>query len=210
MENKEKLAIALGSELHMQIEGMEEKFKAILVGIETPHYLMVRMQIPSKFRNQIDKGTNFIVRYLYLGNVYGFRTKSIGCVKKPYWITFLSYPESVESLNIRNAQRVTCFIPATLDLDERQIKGLVLDISRHGTRFKINTNIDSFRDVKIDDPLKISFPLLGLEGIHTLQGKIKSIHSDATQLLLGIKFIDVEPSLEKKIDSYVNDVLELN
>ena len=68
MDKKEKLAIALGSELNMQVEGMEEKFKSILVGIEAPTYLMVRMQIPTKFRNQIDKGTTFLVRYIYMGN----------------------------------------------------------------------------------------------------------------------------------------------
>ena len=194
MEKKAKLAIALGSDLTMQIDGMEEKFKAILVGIESPNYLMVRMQIPSKFRSQIDTGTTFIVRYLHLGNVYGFRTKSIDSIDKPYRITFLSYPESVESLNIRKAQRVTCHIPATLDLDKLQLKGLVLDISKYGIRFKINTGNDIFGKVKIDDPLKISFSLLGLEGFHTFNGRIKSMIGDAEQLTLGIKFLDVKPS----------------
>ncbi|MGD9159645.1 MAG: PilZ domain-containing protein [Desulfobacteraceae bacterium] len=210
MEKKAKLAIALGSDLTMQIDGMEEKFKAILVGIESPNYLMVRMQIPSRFRSQIDTGTKFIVRYLYQGNVYGFMTKSIGSVDKPCRITFLSYPETIESLNIRAAQRVSCYIPATLDLNKRQLRGLIVDISKNGTRFKINTNIDIFSEVKIDTPLTISFPLFGLEGNNTFKGRIKSMNGDKEQMSLGIKFIDVKPSLEEKIDNYVNDVLELD
>jgi c-di-GMP-binding flagellar brake protein YcgR len=209
MEKKAKLTIALGSDLSMQIDGMEEKFKAILVGIESPNYLMVRMQIPSRFRDQIDTGTSFIIRYIYLGNVYGFRTKSIGSIDKPYRITFLSYPETVESLNIRKAQRVTCSIPATLDLDKIQLKRLILDISKNGIRFKINTSSDIFGKVKIDDNLNISFPLLGLEGFHTFNGRIKSMNGDSEQLTLGIEFLDVKPSLEAKIDNYVNDVLDL-
>ena len=209
MNRKEKLVIALGSELNMQIEGMEEKFKSILIGIEAPTYLMVRMQIPSKFRSQIDRGTRFIVRYVYLGDVFGFSTKSLGSVDKPYKITFLSYPESVESLNIRKAQRVSCFIPATLDLEKRQLRGLVLEISKSGTRFKIATKIDLVNELKINDPLKISFPLLGFEGIHIFKGIIKSINSDTNGLSLGIKFEDVKPFLENMIDGYVKDVLDL-
>jgi hypothetical protein len=77
MEKKEKLVLTPGTELTMQIEGMEEKFRSILVGIESPVYLMVRMQIPTRFRNHIDKGTIFIVRYLYLGNVYGFQRQRL-------------------------------------------------------------------------------------------------------------------------------------
>ena len=125
MEKNEELAIALGSELNMQIEGMEEKFKSILIGIEAPSYLMVRMQIPTRFRSQIDEGTTFLARYVYMGNLYGFKTKSLGSVDKPHKITFLSYPETIESLNIRKAQRVSCFIPATLELNKRQLRGLL-------------------------------------------------------------------------------------
>jgi c-di-GMP-binding flagellar brake protein YcgR len=209
MDKKEKLAIALGSELNMQVEGMEEKFKSILVGIEAPTYLMVRMQIPTKFRNQIDKGTTFLVRYIYMGNLYGFRAKSLGSVEKPYKITFLSYPDKVDSLNIRQAIRVGCFIPATLELNERQLRGLVMEISRNGTRFTINTNKDVTNDVKINDPVEISFPLLGFEGIHTFQGIIKSINSDTAGTSFGINFENMKPSLEKMIEGYVRDVLDL-
>ncbi|MBN2417946.1 MAG: flagellar brake domain-containing protein [Deltaproteobacteria bacterium] len=209
MEQKEKLAIALGSELNMQVEGMEEKFKSILVGIEAPTYLMVRMQIPTRFRNQIDKGTVFQVRYVYMGNLYGFRAKSLGSVDKPYKITFLSYPEKVESMNIRKALRVSCFIPATLDPGKGQLRGLVMEISKNGTRFTIKANKDITNEVKINDSVKISFPLLGFEGIHTFQGNIKSITSDTTGISFGINFEYVNPSLENMIEDYVRDVLDL-
>jgi hypothetical protein len=210
MDKKEKLVIALGSELNMQVDGMEEKFKSILVGIEAPVYLMVRMQIPTRFRSQIDKGTVFVVRYLYLGNVYGFKTKSIGSVEKPYKITFLSYPETVESLNIRRAQRVSCFIPATVEINKKQIRGLVMEISRSGTRFKISTNTDIINETAINDLLKISFPLLGFEGIHTFKGIIKSINTDSEGISFGIQFEDIKPSVEGMIDGYVRDVLDIH
>ncbi len=209
MEKNEKLAIALGSELNMQIDGMEEKFKSILIGIEAPTYIMVRMRIPSRFRNQIDNGTIFLVQYVYMGHLYGFRTKSLGSVEKPYKVTFLSYPEKVESLNIRKAPRVSCFIPATLETDKEQLRGLVMEISKSGIRFTIKTDKGDTNDMKINDSLEISFPLLGFEGIHKLKGIIKSINCDATGTSFGIQFKDITSSLEEMIDSYVRDVLDI-
>jgi c-di-GMP-binding flagellar brake protein YcgR len=209
MEKNEKLAIAPGIELNMQIEGMEEKFKSNLIGIEAPNYLMIRMQIPNRFRSQVDKGTTFLVRYVYMGNLYGFRTKSLGSIEKPYKITFLSYPDKVESLNIRKAQRVSCYIPSTLELDKMQFRGLVMEISRSGTRFAVNTGTDIVNMIKLNDPVKISFPLLGFDGMHTFKGIIKSIISDTAGISFGIQFEAVKPSLEVMIESYVKDVLDL-
>lgn len=209
MEKYEKLSIALGIELNMQIEGMEEKFRATLIGIETPTYLMVRMQIPTRFRSQIDEGTTFLVRYVYMGNLYGFRTKSLGSVEKPYKITFLSYPENIESLNIRRSRRVSCFIPSTLELGQSQLRGLAVEISKSGIRFAVNTETDLVKMVKLNYPVKISFPLLGFDGIHTFKGIIKSIISDTAGISLGIQFEGVKPLLEGMIENYVKDVLDL-
>ncbi len=209
IDNNEKLAIALGNELTMQIDGMEEKFKSILIGIEAPSYLMVRMQVPTRFRSQIDKGTTFMVRYIYMGNLYGFTTKSLGSVEKPYKITFLSYPDKVESLNIRKSKRVSCFIPATLELGKEQIRGLVMEISKSGIRFTLKADKDDTKDVKINDPLKISFPLLGFEGIHRFNGIIKSIISDTAGISFGIQFEEIDSSLEHMIENYVRDVLDI-
>ncbi len=209
MKKSEKLAIALGNELNMQIEGMEEKFKSVLIGIEAPNYLIVRMQIPSRFRNQIDEGTSFLVRYVYLGNLYGFKSKSMGSIESPYKLTFLSYPDTIESLDIRKAQRVSCFIPAVLKLDKTEYRGLIMEISKSGTRFSVNANKDIVYSVKINDPVKVTFPLLGFEGSHDFKGEIKSINRDSAGLSFGIQFIGIKPSLESMIECYVNDVLDL-
>jgi len=210
MEQKDNLTVAVGSELNMQVEGMEERFKALLIGLEPPLYLITRMQLPTKFRNQIDKGTDFIVRYLYLGNVFGFKTRSLGSVDSPYKVTFLTYPERVESLNIRNSRRVSCFIPATLTLAKRELKGLIADISKDGIGFTINAGTELLQEVKINDLVKISFPLLGIEGMHSFLGKIKNINNDLKSLSFGIQFESMKENVKDMIDTYVKDVLDLN
>ena len=63
--------------------------------------------------------------------------------------------------------------------------------------------------VKLNDPVKISFPLLGFDGIHTIKGIIKGIISDTAGISLGIQFEDVKPLLEGMIENYVKDVLDL-
>ena len=91
-KNAAKLTVGLGSELTIQVEGIEERFKAVLVGMAPSEYLIVRMLLPSKLRGQIDKGTFLVVRYIYMGNVYGFRSELLGSTMIPFKLTFLSYP----------------------------------------------------------------------------------------------------------------------
>jgi hypothetical protein len=56
----------------------------------------------------------------------------------------------------------------------------------------------------------ISFPLLGFEGIQNFKGIIKSVNSDSEGLYFGIQFIDIKPGVERMIDGYVKDVLDLH
>ena len=143
-----------------------------------------------------------------MGNVYGFRSISLGSTKSPYKITFLSYPDTIEVLNLRKTQRVSCFIPSVVALMDKDLHGVIADISREGARFSINMGRDKVMDIKVDDQVGLSFPLLGIDGIQKFQGKIKNMKVDAENLSLGIQFINIDADIAEKIDGYVKDVLD--
>ena len=63
-------------------------------------------------------------------------------------------------------------------------------------------------DIKVDDQVGLSFPLLGIDGIQKFQGKIKNMKVDAENLSLGIQFINIDADIAEKIDGYVKDVLD--
>ena len=65
-------------------------------------------------------------------------------------------------------------------------------------------------EVKINDLIKITFPLLGMEGMHAFQGEIKSLNNDSEHLSFGIQFKDMNENIKGMIETYVNDVLDLN
>ncbi|MFC1867341.1 PilZ domain-containing protein [Thermodesulfobacteriota bacterium] len=204
-----KLTIGLGSELIIQIEGMEERFRAVMTGMEPSEYLIVRMQLTSKLFKQIAKGSVLIVRYSYMGNVYMFRAKSLGSIRTPVKLFFLSYPEKIETCNIRKAERINCYIPAAALLNDNEIRGVVTDLSTGGTRFTINNKtIELQREVSIEDSVSLSFPLLGIDGIQRSQGRIKRLDGDIEKISFGIQFEDIDPRIVDRIDVYVRDVLE--
>lgn len=203
------LAVGLGSALTVQIEGMEERIKATLVGMEPPVFLMVRLQIASTFREQIDKGTVLIVRYAFMGNIYGFRSKYIDSITDPFKITFLSYPENIESLNLRNAHRVNCYIPALANLHKRELRGVVTDMSTKGVRLVVLTKILELPDIHINDLIHISFPLSGMEGIQRFKGKIKNISGDKESLSFGVEFITLDTKVVGLIDRHIKEILDV-
>jgi hypothetical protein len=201
-----KLAIGLGSPLTVQVEGMEEKVKATLVGMEPPVFLMVRMQIASTFRDQIDKGTMLIVRYVFMGDIYGFQSKYIDSITHPFQVTFLSYPEYIESLNLRSAHRVNCYIPALVNLHDKELRGVVSDMSTKGVRLTLFTKIHEFPESRINDFIYLSFHLPGIEGVQRFKGKIKNISGDAESLSFGVEFIALDTKAVGLIDRYIKDI----
>lgn len=207
-EKEMKLAIGLGSELNIKIEGIDERIKAILVGMEPSNYLIIRMQLKSKFRSQIDKGTLFTVRYVFMGNVYGFHSLSLGSIKTPFNITFLSYPQTIEAFNLRKVQRVNCYIPATANLHGHNIKGVVTDIGTGGTRFTVIARKVKLQQVNVNDPVSLLLPLLGVEGKQRFQGTIKNINSDTEKVSFGVQFDSLDSRIADIIDVYVKDVLD--
>jgi hypothetical protein len=202
-----KLAIGLGSPLTVQIEGMEERFKATLIGMQPRVFLIIRMQIASNFRTQLDTGTSLIIRYLFMGNVYGFRSQYLGSTTFPFKTSFIAYPESIESLNLRNAQRVNSFIPATAHINNMELRGIITDISTDGTRFKINT-AESLSSIEVDDQVDMLFPLFGIEGSQRFKGKIRNINRDTESFSFGIKFTTLDTKVIDIINNYVTDVID--
>jgi len=207
-DKEARLAVGLGCELTIQIKGIEERIKAILVGMDPANYLIVRLELASKYKQKINKGTIFTVRYIFMGNVYGFQSLSLGSTTTPIKATYLSYPKTIESFNLRKTQRVNCYIPATATFHDKEIRGVVTDISIDGIRLTIIDWHVVLRIVAVNDSVTLSFPLLGIEGKQRFQGKIKSIISDTRKQSYGIQFKNLDTKLADAINAYVNDVLD--
>ncbi|MDY6954562.1 MAG: flagellar brake protein [Thermodesulfobacteriota bacterium] len=202
-----RLNVELGSQLSIQIEGMEEHFESILVGLEPPAYLIIQMPLMVDVGRHFEEGNGFVVRYFSLGNAYEFRSTVLASIVKPFRLIFLSYPEAVVSLNWRRSRRISCYIPAIAQFDGQEIKGVISDISREGCRFNIKVP-PGLKPLKVHvvDDVRLSFTVLGMGGIQHFEGKVRNTDQSGERIALGIELEGLDAEMAHKISTHVEGV----
>ncbi|MDY6989649.1 MAG: flagellar brake protein [Thermodesulfobacteriota bacterium] len=202
-----RLHVELGSQLSIQIEGMEEHFESILVGLEPPGYLIVQMPLLVDVGRHFEEGNRFVVRYFCLGNAYEFRSTVLASIVKPFRLIFLSYPETVVSLNLRKSRRISCYIPAVAQFDGREVKGVISDISHEGCQFniKVPPGLKPLQ-VHVVDDVRLSLTVLGMGGIQHFQGKVRNTNQNGERIVLGIEVEDLDAEMAHKISTHIGGV----
>ena len=88
-------------------------------------------------------GDNLVIRLVLGSEAVGFVTTVKETAKAPLKLYFVSFPEKVESVNLRKAQRLNVFLPAEIQAknsngggaDLHLLQGMVLNISGGGVLF---------------------------------------------------------------------------
>lgn len=205
-----RLNIELGSSMRFMIEGTDEPVKGVLVGLEPHEYLIVRLDLPVELTDHAQSGTFLTVRYISLGNEYGFSSSIIHRISTPDRLVFITYPDVIQNIDVRKSSRVSCLIPATALLDQRQIKGTITDISRGGCRFIIRLPATlQARQIRLIDEMHLQFPLMGIEGIQTLACQVRNTSIDRERIAMGIEFIEADTALTESIDGYIQMITHI-
>jgi len=198
------LSIEPGSQLLIEFRGRDERVKSILVGMEPNEYLVVRIPEFAQFKSKLIEGNYVVVRYVSLGCVHGFRAKIMGFTQLPVPVTFLSYPQVVESINLRKKKRIACYLPALAVAGQLEHKGVITNISSEGCRFKCRIAAsESAPALQADTAVVVSFPLLGSEGVHSCGGEVRNVQRAHQKISMGVRFDDVHPEIVEKIEDYV-------
>lgn len=206
-----RIAVDLGTQLQIQIDTIEFKFKSNLVGIVPDKFLIIGVPPMSSYGNiasyKYIRGTKIIVRYLYKGNVFGFQTELIEDLYRPLKLLFLAYPQIIETHNLRSLERVACLLPVKITIKDEETEGVIEDVNVSGCRcvFKGPSNQENTEllAVEINDGVSLQCHFPDTEGEQTLKGNIRSIQRDADQLSVGIKFEDINPEVEQVIGKYI-------
>ena len=205
-KNENRLPVGLGGSVLLQVEGIKERLKAVLVGLEPSRYIILNIPSISVLNEEMKVGSEIVVRYVFMGNVFAFRATVLGHIADPFPLTFISYPQEIESRNLRSETRVECHIPADVYIHNKRTSGVILDISFKGVRLVCETA--DTRKIEIDDEIFLIFPLPGIKGEQNFIGKIKNIVMDGKKASLGVQFMDLDLTLKNRLNSYLESVLE--
>lgn len=202
------LKLSAGLEVMVQLEGLPQRLKTSVMGVEKDQYLILKTPNVAGFSQYLHAGVKMKISYLADGNVYGFQAIVLNPIQVQRKLIFLFYPGRVERVELRQDPRIDCYLPGLLTARETTAKGFVTNISPGGCRFAGRT--DDLRLLILSEgaAMEISFQFIGLEGNQIAQGTVRSIQQGATYTVIGIQFKGNDTALTNKIRAYVNEVLE--
>ena len=211
-ENKQKealLGMKLGTMLQIQTRQIKEYGLSSLVGKVAGQFLIVHTPSLKTFPMSLKKENHIIVRYVHNGMVYGFQCTLIHFMDKPFGISFLSYPESIETVSLRSHERVSCFIPATAKIKNAVYDGVIMDLSITGCSFyhlfQERENAE-FPMLEKEEPLSLTLQLTGESGDYTIEAIVRSSRQDSQKIVIGAQFQDLHSDVQNEISEYIRKI----
>jgi c-di-GMP-binding flagellar brake protein YcgR len=201
-----RLNIELGSPINVQFMPEDIRFPFLLIGMDIDNTLIVKPQPAPVLNRLITEGREVIVRYLSFGRVFGFRSCIQAHIVRPFRMVFLSYPEKLETINLRRKERIYCYLPAYLMIDSESLTGMIVDLSEGGCRWVCTREtMSGQKHLSIEDAIQMNFPLPGECGVMQCTMIVRSITRENGQVRIGFSFSNLEPESLKKIQGYVTE-----
>lgn len=211
------LPITLGTELLVEIADLKLRTKGVLTGMENSGYLMMKLSsqdFETALADENIRAGELVVRYLFRGSVYGFKTRLLNILTEPAHLAFVSYPSKIEEFNVRNTPRYECILPAETILGGDEVELVIVDISLKGCRCVVKasavadrTKLYSSIDIDRVIPLRINLP--GREDKVGITGKIRNINKDNDRVVFGVHFDESEEKAEEMLKDFVSLISDI-
>ena len=202
-----RLPINLGTDLQVEIERTETRFKSTLVGVYPDHFLLIKMPLSDEILQQLLKHP-IVVRYIFKGAVLGFRTSFISSLSDPIRMAFFQYPEEFENIALRNKERYECFLPIRMKIKEAEKRGALLDVSKEGIRIAIRDRRYVPTFLKQEDPVSVYIQFPGSPREEEFMTLVKRISDEGGRVILGLVYSDLNFGKRTLITKFVNEIKE--
>lgn len=203
-----RLAIELGTEVSLDAARIIGRLRSRIVGMAPGRYLILTAppaQPPGPLHKQFREGDSVIVRYLYNGSVFGFRSFVSTVATSPERLVFIAHPTHVEEYNIRSAPRLDCFVPCLIDCAQgASYEGTISDMSKTGCQVLIRS--ENFGESKAShgDEITLKFRLPGRESDLSVLGEVRRIDQDGERLRIGIAFDEPAEEAYEQVYEYLS------
>jgi c-di-GMP-binding flagellar brake protein YcgR len=203
------LNIGIGIPVQFQLGGTGNRLRAtgVVAGMTPEEHLLIRIPTIPGILSRLNEGDSIVVRYVYDGNVYGFSSTIVTFINRPVLIAFLAYPDTVEKLNLREAKRIPCCLPATVRTDGSDYKAVIVDISLGGSRVCLEEGVSDSSSLAIDQTVDMSFHLVGVAEEQVIGCRIKNVKKDAQFFELGFQFDQQNEAVLKNVKEYLENMI---
>jgi c-di-GMP-binding flagellar brake protein YcgR len=196
--------ISFGTVIQLVFEGLGSS-RSTLIGMEAGKFLIVSTPPIAEIRTKLFKKNHCVIRYLSSGKVYAFRCTLLSIINEPFRISILSYPESIENVNLRKHERISCILDAAVSHLQKMYEGNVRDLSIGGCSFEFsNFDTNAFPEIKIRDKVSIMVQLKQNGDMLRSEAIVRNIRKDMDAMSLGLQFVS---SSNVEIGEYVEHEL---
>lgn len=205
-----QLSMQIGVPMRLEIDGISIPVESAFVGVEE-NYLILRAPNPYNLvEHKIFKGAELIVKYISHGTVFAFQSKVYGNITEPIKLLVLEYPKIVQKHELRKQRRTKCYIPVTVKVNDNEMNGAIVDITKKGCRCLISKPLENkkFSVINIDNKVELNCKFPGIKGKIPLAGKIKNIKKCKKEFDLGIMFSSDSKKESVKIVSWYVTTIE--
>ena len=209
MTSKE-FCLEIGIRLLIDFEDLDLTLRSTLVGIEHGKYLLLKAPIPVEtFEKDRIKEGELIIKSLYRGTIYAFRSRLIALISKPSRLMFIQYPDRIEHHELRAHKRFRCSILAQAKLNETEREGVIENISLGGCRCTIESSSWDPELTKTllheNIPFRCRFP--GTTKEVRFIGQVRNSQKQADEVAVGVEFMYMDDSHETR--TIINDYIRL-
>jgi hypothetical protein len=186
------LGLSLGTLLKVQFEGLGSS-RSRLVGMEPGNFLIIQTPPIANLGTKLYQKNHGIVRYLFSGRVYAFRTTLLSLIKEPYRLSILTYPTAIENVNLRKHERIPSLITAKMSAKGQLHEGIISDISNGGCSFEFKKSGQrAFPELQILDEVVISMLLKETSDATVFNATVRSVRMDNENMMAGIQFTQMD------------------
>lgn len=213
---RSNLPIDMGTELIIEIVNLGLRVKGVLVGFEYGSYVIVRLSprdLVGSFRSEEVLASVIIIRYLFKGSVYGFKTSIINTVSSPARMLFTRYPDKIEGMNIRANRRYSCILPVRATLGDDTYDGVIVDICMDGGRCVIRkpqtSDMDGlYRAIDANKAAGIKLNLPGVDRPLDIKASIRNISKDNDRVSFGASFGEMAQQDRSSLQTFISLITE--
>lgn len=212
LDGGRRVAIEMGTQLQIEVEGVASRLKSHLVGMDLGKYLILdlsHVNLSGGVRHKLFKRNTVVVRYIYSGKVYGFQSYILGATTDPAKLLFVAYPKVVAENNIRKSYRVESHLPARIKANEIEVEATLIDISQTGCKCQIKQSRlkEAKVTVEVNKEINLLTVLPGIQEELNLTGFVRNLNKDTSEVTFGMEFYELDSQAENSLLHYLSAIM---
>ncbi len=199
--------LSLGTTLQIKFEGLSAA-RTSLIGMNAGKFLICETPPLADIRSKLYQKNHTTVRYICSGKVYGFRCTLIELIKNPYRLSILSYPETVEHINLRRHERISSNIVAECIVGSGRYEGIITDISMGGCSFEFKETDDNLPQLGVNASVLVALHFKETAGPTIYNVVTRTLKMDCNKVVMGLQFskselMEQDMASEKDLQDYL-------